>query len=1405
MVEGENREEGAASHPPAPALEDLVVLQSTVESLRQERDQLLRRLQVSEATARERVAFAESRTREAAAQVEALKRAAQTLREQLEARLEDLQQQHHQAQEHGRQWQLAAEGFRRRATELETLLEATQIRVADLETENAVLQGEIERLQQELERSNEQAKELRSALEQLTEERQADRQAAEAAQQTIVRLLETQRQLESQLQEVRNLAAERSARSDTLTVALHEAYARIDELETAVQALQAEFAIARTVFERDRAVQERCAAEQAEEWARTRDALARALEEEQNRNVAVERELGTLRAQLCSLQLRNQLDAEEQLRLEEELRVARSELERERGIYEDLLRRQQAEWSQQLEELQQTFDQYRNEREQELSTLRQALENAKATSARYEQDLEQLRQTLSGRTEELRTALDRLAKQSEYVGALEHTLRAEQAERAAAETLAAELRQALEQMEARARKLETECARLQELLADERSRSAQQKSEFEEQCSNLHAALARQGAEARSARAELDRLRIHYAALEQQLARATVTLHGSILDAAEARCHAAQQGLAYRLLVQEHERREVEHESQTHRAHARQQALEETVRTLDIQRSELQRETQTLREALDASQRTAQELKEQETALRSSLDQARGEIARLDAALAAAQSRSETLERELAAARSQAEALLAERATTLATHQQEVERLEHERQRAAAEIAALEAALEAARRKHDQVHDEYAAQVAALRAEVDEWRERLEAAEQLADTLRAELETTRRAAAAPQTEAPHWQEQCQLLEQRLQALARELDEERSARARTLSELEATKLHLETLQEQSVAILQSQEVLSQEHQTLRAEYEALQQALRQLEQANTQALREREAAVQRLREVEAARQKEQSEYFAIRQQLDAERERLRNALEAARAHQAQLQAQITLLQNERAARPALSNTDFLELERERAELKTQVEKLSAVIRQLGQEREEQRVAALQAQAALTARIDELAAERGALSLRVAELETLANQLDRECERLRRERLSPEELRKYKAEISRLEARVEELERLRAEAAQNHSAVVANYLVELNQRTEALQAKEAELERLQRQFEELRTTFDDLQAQLEIEREERVQAQAALQELRRAATGSAAPVSSKVAKGKETAAAESTAKNTSIPLRLAESGAKYTQPTETPVPQTGLARLRSAAQLTVIHLEENKDCREQVQRLVRQLPNVRYLNTMDIGDPTKESAVLLAVNLLNRAHDPIAALARIVRHRGEFGVFAYCSEGTFGFLFGDAAFFPSPFEVDACTTWLLSSLGSVQRLLVASNNIEMTSELRNSLSRIRCSTSVALDFRQVMELLPLIQPEVVLVDLSLPRADGLRLVSRLRNDEKTAALPLGVILPEHERVAEFRRHAGRAAREGSLSVEQLVRVLAKELGLQMPSAKTPAAAPNEQAAR
>jgi CheY-like chemotaxis protein len=351
------------------------------------------------------------------------------------------------------------------------------------------------------------------------------------------------------------------------------------------------------------------------------------------------------------------------------------------------------------------------------------------------------------------------------------------------------------------------------------------------------------------------------------------------------------------------------------------------------------------------------------------------------------------------------------------------------------------------------------------------------------------------------------------------------------------------------------------------------------------------------------------------------------------------------------------------------------------------------------------------------------------------------------------------------------------------------LELNQRTEALQEKEAELQKVQRQVEALRANLEELQERLEAEQEERSQLEAALDELRRAAAGGAMRAEPKAA-AKAATTASATGLKSTAPLRLAESKTPFGLSDADH--KKGLARLRDASLLTVVHLEENKVCRDQVQRLLKQLPGVRYLNTLDVGDATKGGALLLAVNLLNRAHDPIAALARIVHRSEDTGIFAYCSEGKFGFLFGEATFFTSPFDVDACSSWLLSAFGTVQRLLVASNNIEMTSQLRNALTKIRCSASVALDFRQVLELVPLIQPEVVLVDLSLPRAEGLRLVSRLRNDEKTAGLPLGVILPEHQRVAEFRQNAARAAREGSLSVETIVQALARELDLAPPAA-------------
>lgn len=1364
---------------PFPSPEDVVVLQSTVEALRQERDQLLRRLQLAEASTRERLQLAESRAREAAAQVEALKRAAQQVREHLESEFARVREEHGAAQLHARQWEKAAEGLRRRAAELETLLEATQLRVADLETENAVLSAEIERLRGELETTRHHWGELQARFDSLAQERLVDREAAERARQDFERMARNHAALLQELETAQRLATERAAHSESLTSSLHRAESRIQELEGAIADLRTEVELARAASEQAQRDATAQLARKEESWAQERDRLARALEEEQNRSASLERDLGAIRAQLCSLQVRSQLDAEQEEWLQEELRAARAELERERRIFEELAQRRQTEWTQEMEKL-------RRESAAEVATWQERLSAIQAASSRQEEELRRLHELLSASQAETAALTAVLGDREAELSALQSALRERERSQCEAEELVVALQSRTVRLEAELAAAREEMLCVRQALDDQREHVAAERRAWQRNTEELLAQLDEERRRGAASASELAQLQEQIHALQETLAKASVDAHVRGIASAQAQTHAASWETRARLVQQEYASLQARHDTGVEAAQAQLAALRALTEQLACERDQWRQHVSNL-EAQLASSLEARAGLESEVAQRGEANRAlQSELTSLRQALQAAEHSAQTWAQNLEQERDRAQQLVADQLAALEERERQIGSLASELERRSQEFRSLELALREAGEELERLRAS-AADADALRMQARSWEECLRQSEEATADLRAELVQALEALAEERKRSRDQEEQSVRLQEQVRELATELEHAQAARAEALTALDTARQHLETLQEQSVIILQSQEVLTQENRDLRAELERWRARWQQQEGVAQDIQRQRDEALARCCELEALQQRERTEHFKIRQQLDTERETLRNALEAARAQLAQLQAQLTFLQKEKGTRAGLPSTDLVELERERAELKTQVEKLSAVIRQLGQEREEQRVAALQTQASLSARLDELAAERGALTLRVAELETLANQLDRECERLRRERLPLEELRKYKAEIARLEARVEELERLRAEAAQNHSAVVGGYLTELTQRTETLQAKEAELGRLQRKLEELCTALEDTQAQLEAEREERTQVQAALDELRRATTASAARPAMKVAD--KTTDGKKPRVEEPAPLRLADSTA--IAPTAAAA-ASSLAHCLETPQLTVVHLEENKECRERVQRLVRQRPHVRYLNTTDFGEVAKDGAVLLAVNLLNRAHDPIAALSRFVRAPHPCGIFAYCAEGKFGFLFGDATFFASPFDIDACTTWLLSSVGSVQRLLVASNSIEMTSELRTALAKIRCSTSVALDFRQAVDLLPLIQPEVVVLDLSLPRADGLRLISRLRNDEKTATIPLGVILPEHQRVAELRQNAARAAREGTLSLDVLVRTLAAELGLPVPEA-------------
>ena len=519
------------------------------------------------------------------------------------------------------------------------------------------------------------------------------------------------------------------------------------------------------------------------------------------------------------------------------------------------------------------------------------------------------------------------------------------------------------------------------------------------------------------------------------------------------------------------------------------------------------------------------------------------------------------------------------------------------------------------------------------------------------------------------------------------------------------------------------------------------------------------------------------QRREEEWSAAHRQLQDELDSARQALEDLAAARSMVQDQLEQRDREirEHAEAAAALAQHSGEDRARAEQRAaEVELRCAALTQQLEVLQNQSELTEPRRDAMAGQIAELEHERSTLGLRVDELTALHGQLERECERLRRDRGSIEETRRLKADNARLENKIVELDRQRSEAAQRHSAAVAGYMVELNQRSEALQARQAELQKLTEELTLVKQSCEDAMSDLAAHRREQDALERELTRLRATAPpATAAP---------------------SEPLRPAtpvEPRPSAAPPTARPAPAKP-ARQPSRADtvtgpVTVIHLEENKTLCDTARDVVARLPDARYMNALDATSPDAPGSRLLAVNLLSRAHDPVEAIASFIAadnyHRN---VLAYCSEGANGFSFGAADFFAHPIDPDACVARLLESRGTIQRLLVVTENFGVVGMLRDVLSRMRSSVSAALDLRQVIDLLPMVEPDVVLIDLGLPRGEGFRLVSRLRSDPKTRELALAILLAPPGSAGEFRQHALRAARELPMAPAHLAEALSQRLG-------------------
>jgi CheY-like chemotaxis protein len=228
------------------------------------------------------------------------------------------------------------------------------------------------------------------------------------------------------------------------------------------------------------------------------------------------------------------------------------------------------------------------------------------------------------------------------------------------------------------------------------------------------------------------------------------------------------------------------------------------------------------------------------------------------------------------------------------------------------------------------------------------------------------------------------------------------------------------------------------------------------------------------------------------------------------------------------------------------------------------------------------------------------------------------------------------------------------------------------------------------------------------------------------------------------------------------------------------------VTIVHFEDQAPLQEAARNVVEKFPYARYYLAREPLNGNATSRTVLAINLVLDSVDPLAAMADAT----SWGVdspcaLAYCADGERGFLLGMTEFFPPPFEANLCVTRLLERPSPAQRLLVVSDAVEATSELRSILTRLGCATSVAFDAKQGLNLVPMVRPDMVLVDLNLPKGDAFRVLSRMRADAANTNVAFALMWRQPIPQEELRGHLARTARDLPFSGDLLRKALGRQL--------------------
>jgi chromosome segregation ATPase/CheY-like chemotaxis protein len=765
------------------------------------------------------------------------------------------------------------------------------------------------------------------------------------------------------------------------------------------------------------------------------------------------------------------------------------------------------------------------------------------------------------------------------------------------------------------------------------------------------------------------------------------------------------ESLAAEFEARTHELR-TDHESDRTRSSARIAELEETVRTRATQVERLEQQHLTISQELAATAARERQLNDELAAANEDsqrrLAEAEETLRRLEEAGAAD---AERLEAKLAAAQGSAEA---------------------ERERATA--------LEVGRQEQN-------AQLLSAQSEVQQLRAQLtttndEHAERVTD-FEAALERARQESAA-------WKHKHEDLEQELRAA---IDRERERLSQALKREEDAAARAARAEEQSTR----EEARAEERA---AELTELGDRLAELEMA---AARETDRAREwekRYEETRTTLDAHLSERAALEQRLSSLRANVQNRSSDGAVREAELVAQIEtfaarLTDTEgKLSRTEQTASDLAERhERQAADLAAARARADTTGQQLQTLRSETAQQRVQAEGARAAAVAEGESRRSLL----AEAQQRAESLEQQLEQTRQQ---VEMLERREGELRReVEGRTRELERLRERQTDEKTRLES---VQADAR--ALLDERARVAELQAQVEALRTAAitadegaaedgsDDLDETLLDDLADALTSSDAADLPKDDAQTSGLAARSESPVGAEPAAAVTETTGTDPAPAPSSPSAATGAPVAIKARPTVAAKFREGPVQRVVVIDSNPRWADTTLHGVEVLQVAPHANAY--GAIAKADADRALVNLA--VPDVLETMAAC-RENGVTVPFCGCladPDGERGLALGFVELVPGPVDPDDVLVALQTYGPRGTRVLTAGGDADAFISLRQALSRQGMSVSMAWDGKQAQDLLSMVQPEVVVVDLDLPPKGGLHLIVSLLDGER---VPMVVAIP------------------------------------------------------